>query len=165
MTPARQVAFGNPNGDGTLSSSAEFTFDPSLPDFEMALGDPAGPGAFNVLDGLEENGISIEAGNSFLVASLLVALQAGAAEVTEQITLGAQPGQGVLVQSNTNGIQLRSDGGKVSIQPLTTAKLSFFNGAGAPQQSVTGSLSDGTALKSLLTALAALGLVVDNTTP
>jgi len=41
-------------------------------------------------------------------------------------------------------------------------KVSTTLGAATP---VTGKLSDGTALKSLLSALQTLGLIVDNTTP
>lgn len=44
--------------------------------------------------------------------------------------------------------------------------LDFFqSGTGAPKQTVTGSRTDGTALTSLLTALAAYGLITDNSTP
>lgn len=42
--------------------------------------------------------------------------------------------------------------------------VGFFGAAAAGRQTVTGSRSDGTALASALSALAALGLITDNTT-
>jgi hypothetical protein len=47
----------------------------------------------------------------------------------------------------------------------TGSQLGFYNSAPITQQTVTGCRSDGTALASLITALAKLGLIKDQTTP
>jgi len=48
---------------------------------------------------------------------------------------------------------------------LTSAKLGFFGGPNGTQQTPTGSRGGNAALASLLTALAAYGLIVDGTSP
>lgn len=56
-------------------------------------------------------------------------------------------------------------GGAVhTIDPTGGGQLGWYGAAPVGQQTVTGSRTDGTALASLLTALATLGLIVDNST-
>lgn len=56
--------------------------------------------------------------------------------------------------------------GTISIGANVNAVLKFYNTGGAVQQTVSGSRADPEqALSNLLTALAAIGLVVNSTTP
>lgn len=67
--------------------------------------------------------------------------------------------QGELIMS-TDG----ANAGRLWICPTTeSAFVSPVGGVTPP--TITGSLSDGTALASLLTELAALGIIIDGTTP
>lgn len=65
-------------------------------------------------------------------------------------------GTTVEIKDNSNNAVVASGGGNT---------VGFLNAAPVAQQSVTGSRGGNVALASLLTALAAFGLIVDNTTP
>jgi hypothetical protein len=96
------------------------------------------------------------------------------------------PGRGVVIEANGGGglgfiaagggAELNDTSGTGLIQIARTlgntlqlgngsGPLGFFGTAGVTQPSVTGSRAAGAALVSLLTQLANLGLIVDNTTP
>lgn len=67
------------------------------------------------------------------------------------------------VSSNPTSTGANSSGIKVG--EVTTQTLGFYGSVGTAKPTITGARDDGTALASLLTALAALGLVVDSSTP
>lgn len=60
----------------------------------------------------------------------------------------------IRIQNNSGGLRLGGTGGKVG----------FYGNAPATKPTVSGSRTDGTALASLISALAALGLITDSTT-
>lgn len=68
------------------------------------------------------------------------------------------------IHNGVGSVRVQGDG-KVTIDPGTGA-LAFYShtATGATQQTITGIRASNTALASLLTALAALGLIVDSTT-
>jgi hypothetical protein len=159
-TPATQIPFGNPDGSGSLVSDPRLTYDPAS-------------GTFITTDSLDSfaNAIVSEPGQGvFIQSETEVQLQAGpSGNSVVQISLGGQPGQGIQIEADRDNIVFRSDNATIRLQVKPTAKLSFFEGdlpgKGAAQQTVTGSRASGDALKSLLAALAAYGLIVDNTVP
>ena len=162
LIPARQIAFGNPDGDGTLSSVPALTFDPAIGDLEMEMN--SGAGQFNVLDPEEENGFSASAsaGQTFVVGHDQVVLDVGTALLTEEVNL--LRGVGIQLISHDANIEVRCDAGTLRLQALATGKIGFFDKTGIAKPSITGSRSSGDALLSLLAALADLGLATDNTT-
>lgn len=66
------------------------------------------------------------------------------------------------VSSNPTGTGGNTSGVKVGL--VTTQTLGFYGAVGTAKPTITGARDDGTALLSLLTALADMGLLVDNTT-
>ncbi len=104
---------------------------------------------------------------------------AGSVEVRGGVPVDGDGGYVALI--GANGVGTNRDGGSVSLEPgaatgsgtagtvrlctATTQLLAFYSsGTGTAQQTVTGSRGGNAALASLLTALATLGLIVDNTT-
>lgn len=83
--------------------------------------------------------------------------------------LGAASGPAlitVIAPSDVNAdIILYGKGTGAAILGLSGGKIAFFQGAGALKQTVTGSRGGNAALASLLTALAAYGIITDGTTP
>lgn len=101
----------------------------------------------------------------------------GGGEFGTGASIIAQPGISDTI-STAGGIFLNHAGGQTAIRVaqeatghvggqaiiITDAGLAFFNGSPAVQPSITGSRGGNAALASLITALATMGLVTDNTT-
>lgn len=91
-------------------------------------------------------------------------LQLVIAAATNQFTTGTAAGDGV-IKHLTAGAQLwigvGTDAQEIRIQD---AKLGFFNTAPVARPTVTGSRGGNAAMASTLTALASLGLLIDNST-
>lgn len=64
--------------------------------------------------------------------------------------------------SGANQLQLMRDGAGALVLGGASSNVGFFNGAGTTKQTVTGSRGGNAALASLLTALAAYGLLTDS---
>lgn len=94
-------------------------------------------------------GTSAGAGRAVTLAGSAAAGSSGLAGGSINLNEGAGDGAGAR--------------GTIAIGSTTTAVLQFFATAGATQQTATGSRGGNAALASLLTALAAYGLVVDST--
>jgi hypothetical protein len=70
----------------------------------------------------------------------------------------------VQIQTAQTGAAGTADRSPTTIIDALNNQLGFFGATPATKPTVTGSRTDGTALTSLLTALAALGLITDSTT-
>jgi hypothetical protein len=159
--PARQIAFGNPDSDGTLVSNPSLTYDSVSRDLEVSI-----DGGFNALDAKNLSGISVfcgEGGQTVLTSEQTVALVCGDNQ-QESITLQTV-GIGIEIESEDLGISLRADKGVLKLQNLPTSKIGFFGSAGVVKPTVAGSCGGNAALASLIAAFAALGIVTNNTTP
>jgi hypothetical protein len=141
LIPASQILFGSVDGQGALESAIGFTFDPTTYSFFAKVGDT---GSFFAQDALQHNGIQIVGGAAGY-------LQLFGKQAVEIIGIA-----GCTIEFAV--------GGKYSFR-INDGGISFWNAPTIQKPSVTGSRASGAALASLLTALAAYGLITDNTTP
>lgn len=68
------------------------------------------------------------------------------------------------IEVSSNPTQTGGNTSGVKVGLSTTQTLGFYGDVGTVKPTITGARDDGTALASLLTALAAQGLLVDSTT-
>lgn len=69
------------------------------------------------------------------------------------------------IEVSSNPMSTGGNTSGVKVGKETTQTLGFYGAVGTVKPTITGARDDGTALASLLTALADLGLVVDSSTP
>ena len=107
-------------------------------------------------------------------ASTIISFVGGATQSMD-VTLNATSSPPALTVDNTEtdgtlflhsdgNLTLESDSGAVIVQISGSGSLGFFGATGHVKEAITGSKASNAALASLLTALAAYGLVTDSTT-
>lgn len=157
---ALPVSVSNPGPvtiNGTAYTQTGFTIDgPGVTSGTITLST-----AVSVANGTAGNKVECNARAIWLPTGAKIALDTGG---TSTISID---GSGNFIFSGFSGTLLTLGSGGESLitgSLTTTGSLGLFGHAAPGQQTVTGSRGGNAALASLLTALAAYGLVIDNTT-
>lgn len=143
-----------PAGGGSFGGYASLT----------GPGETATPGDLTQLGGLSvevppTSGTGLSLQNQAPIELVIQDIGGGGLVIDE----GGGTGGITIIDHGGGGIVIEDDG--VGGIVLNTNTLSFFTNPAVSQPTVTGSRGGNAALASLLTALAALGLVIDSSTP
>ena len=152
------------NDAGTFGGDSGLTWDKTLPVFQATL---STDGQFNI-NGADNADFQVSIGptqsNSLGVAGgtsgNTVFLDASETNGTVQINAH----KSVALASETDSIFLQDNNGNVGVEVAQGPKLGFYATPAIVKPTVTGSRGGNAGVASLLTQLAALGLIIDSTT-